>query len=54
MRSWITCCFLLVFFDHIHGLRSSFTYHPQGQHPLLYTPGLEPIMHLDQVIITTV
>ncbi|KAI6188880.1 Sulfhydryl oxidase [Aphelenchoides besseyi] len=30
-------------------LRSSMTYHPQGASPLLYTPGAEPIMHLDQV-----
>jgi thiol-disulfide isomerase/thioredoxin len=24
------------------------TYHPQGSNPLLYTPGVDSIMHLDQ------
>lgn len=27
---------------------SSMTYAPQGNNPLLYQPGAEPIMHLDQ------
>lgn len=31
--------------------KSSMTYVPQGSNPLLYQPGVEPIMHLDQVFI---
>ena len=28
---------------------STMTYVPQGNNPLLYQPGAEPIMHLDQL-----
>lgn len=31
---------------------SSMTYVPQGNNPLLYQPGAEPIMHLDQATFT--
>lgn len=31
---------------------STMTYVPQGNNPLLYQPGAEPIMHLDQVTFT--
>ncbi|CAJ0569208.1 unnamed protein product, partial [Mesorhabditis spiculigera] len=30
------------------GYQSSYNYVPQGSSPTLYTPGFEPIMHLDQ------
>ncbi|KAI6170994.1 Sulfhydryl oxidase [Aphelenchoides bicaudatus] len=47
IRYWLLAwlCFLFV---PAEGLRSTMTYHPQGANPLLYTPGLDSIMHLDQ------
>ncbi|CAD5218701.1 unnamed protein product [Bursaphelenchus okinawaensis] len=46
---WCSGIFFLLLFTDSTALKSSFTYHPQGSNTLLYSPGLEPIMHLDQV-----
>ncbi|PIO56721.1 thioredoxin, partial [Teladorsagia circumcincta] len=42
---------LLALFALVHAASaavSSFNYVPMGNNPTLYTPGFEPIMHLDQ------
>lgn len=42
---------LLVLLALVHAASaavSSFNYVPLGSNPTLYTPGFEPIMHLDQ------
>lgn len=43
---------LCILIETANGLRSSMTYHPQGSNPLLYVPGVDAIMHLDQVCIS--
>uniref|UniRef100_A0AC35FVL1 Sulfhydryl oxidase n=1 Tax=Panagrolaimus sp. PS1159 TaxID=55785 RepID=A0AC35FVL1_9BILA len=43
---------LLLLLPKCYGSISSMTYVPQGNNPLLYQPGAEPIMHLDQVTFT--
>uniref|UniRef100_A0A914HZE2 Sulfhydryl oxidase n=1 Tax=Globodera rostochiensis TaxID=31243 RepID=A0A914HZE2_GLORO len=39
---------LFLFFQIGHALRASVNYVPQGSNPLLYQPGADPIIHLDQ------
>lgn len=46
----ISCLlFIAVLPVSIEAVQSTFNYVPIGQNPTLYTPGFEPIMHLDQV-----
>ena len=39
---------LLALVPVVHSIISSYSYVPQGSNPTLYTPGFEPIVHLDQ------
>lgn len=40
--------FVILLAKSNEAFKSNFTYHPMGYNPLLYTPGQDPIIHLDQ------
>jgi hypothetical protein len=45
---WFLLFVLLFIFRCSMAAKASLTYMPKGSNPLLYTPGVDPIVHLDQ------
>lgn len=39
---------ILLLTENVIASKSTYTYMPRGNNALLYTPGLEPILHFDQ------